>query len=139
MRRRRRLDAGLGLCAVLAAVDIIGLAAFAMPDDAPPVVVMVVAAMLGVLTLAALKPAYAGRRGGVATIVWSRALSALLGVPVYFASDAPGWAEVATAVLIALTVVALVLLRAQHQEARPLPGLRSVLRGLEHSRGLLPR
>lgn len=112
-----RLDAGLALCAVLAAVDIIGLAAFAMPDDAPPAVVMVAAAILGVLTLAALKPAYAARRGGVATVVWSRTLSALLGIPVYFASDAPGWAEVATAVLIALTVVALVLLRAQHQEA----------------------
>ena len=118
MRRRRRFDAGLGLCAVLAAVDIIGLAAFAMPDDAPPAVVIVVAAILGVLTLAALKPASAGRRGGVAIVVWSRALSALLGIPVYFASDAPGGAEVATAVLITLTVVALVLLRApQHQEA----------------------
>ena len=52
MTRRRRLDVGLGLCAVLAAVDIIGLAAFGMPDDAPPAVVIVVAAILGVLTLA---------------------------------------------------------------------------------------
>ena len=89
-----------------------------MPDDAPPAVVMVVAAILGVLTLAALKPAYAGRGGGLATVAWSRVLSALLGIPVYFASDAPGWAEVATAVLIALTGVALVLLRAaRRQEA----------------------
>ena len=71
----RTLNVGLGLCAVLAAVDIIGLAALAMPDDAPPAVFIVVAAIL--LTLAGLKPAYAGRRGGVATVVWSRTLSAL--------------------------------------------------------------
>ncbi len=118
MRRRRTLNVGLVLCAVLAAVDIIGLIGLAMPDDAPPAVVMVVAAILGVLTVAALQPAYTGRRGGLATVVWSRALSALLGIPVYLASDAPAWAEVATAVLIALTAVALALLRApQHQEA----------------------
>ncbi len=118
MTNRRKLNVGLGLCAVLAGVDIIGLVGLAMPDEAPPAVMIVVAAILGLLTLAALKPAYAGQRGGRATVVWSRVLSALWGIPVYFASDAPGWAEVATAVLIALTAVALVLLRAaQHQEA----------------------
>ena len=118
MTGRRTLNIGLGLCAVLAAVDIIGLIGFAMPDDAPPAVVMVVAAILGVVTLAALKPAHAGQRGGRTTVVWSRALSALSAIPVYFASDAPGWAEVAAAVLIALTAVALVLLRAApRQEA----------------------
>ncbi len=36
MTGRRTLNLGLGLCAVLAAVDIIGLVGFVMPDDAPP-------------------------------------------------------------------------------------------------------
>jgi ABC-type Na+ efflux pump permease subunit len=116
MTGRRTLNVGLGLCAVLAVVDIIGLVGLAMPDDAPPAVVMVVAAILGALTLAALRPAHAGRRGGMATVVSSRVLSALWGVPVYFAPNAPGWAEVATAVFIALTAVALGLLRAAQRE-----------------------
>jgi len=118
MTGRRTLKLGLGLCAVLAAVDIIGLIGLAMPDDAPPAVEMVVAAILGVVTLAALKPAHAGPRRGRATVVWSRALAALWGIPFYFASDAPGWSEVATAVFIALTAVAVGVLRAaQRQEA----------------------
>ena len=118
MTGRRTLNIGLGLCAVLAAVDIIGLIGFAMPDDAPPAVVMVVAAILGVVTLAALKPAHARRRRGTAIVVWSRVLSALWGIPVYFAPDAPGWAEGAVAVFIALTAVALgLLLAARRQEA----------------------
>ncbi len=118
MTGRRTLNVGLGLCAALAAVDIIGLVGLAMPDDAPPAVVVAAAAILGVITLAALKPAHAGRRGGIATVVWSRALSALWGIPVYFAPDAPGWAEIAVAVLIALTAVALGVLRAApRQEA----------------------
>ncbi len=112
----RGRNVGLGLCAVLAAVDIIGLVGLAVPDEAPPAFVMVVAAILGALSLAALRPAHAGRRGGMATVVSSRVLSALWGIPVYFAPDAPGWAEGATAVFIALTAVALGLLPAGQRE-----------------------
>ncbi len=114
------LNVGLGLCAVLAAVDVIGLVGFAMPDDAPPGVVMVVSAILGFITLAALRAAWAGRKAGMATVAWSRVLSALWGIPVYFDTKAPGWAEVATAVFIALTALALGLLYpARRQEAYP--------------------
>ncbi len=118
MTRHRARKLGFGLCAVLAAVDILGLIGLAMRDDAPPAVVVVVGTILGVATLAALKPALAGRPGGTATVIWSRVLAALWGIPVYFASDAPGWSEVATTVFIALTAVALgVLRKAQRQEA----------------------
>lgn len=119
MTRRRMLEFGLGLCALLAAVDVIGLAGIGM-EDAPPAALIVGSAILGVITLVALKRAKVGRRGGMAAVVWSRVLSALSGIPVYFAADAPAWAEVATGVLIALTAVALGLLhKARHEAYAP--------------------
>lgn len=103
------LSIGLGLCALLAAIDVIGLAGIGM-DDAPPAGLLVGSALLGVITLAAIRPAKAGRRGGMDAVAASRVLSALLGIPVYFAADAPTWAEVATSFMIALTAAALGLL-----------------------------
>ena len=105
------LTVGLGLSAVLAAVDVVGLAGIGM-DDAPPAALVVGAAILGAVTLVALGPARAGRAGGMTAVVVSRALGALSGIPVYFAADAPGWAEVATGGILAVTAVALGLLYA---------------------------
>jgi hypothetical protein len=101
--------AGMVLCALLAALDIVGLAGFAT-DDGPPAVVMIVGAAFGVITLAALRPALAGQRGGVATVGWSRALSALWGIPVFFVDSAPTWARIVVAAGIALTVLALAMI-----------------------------
>jgi NAD-dependent oxidoreductase involved in siderophore biosynthesis len=79
-------------------------------DDAQPLFVLVLGAALGVVTLAALRPALRQSRRGLFAVVGSRALSSLLGVPVYFAAEAPGWAEVATSVSIVFTVLGVALL-----------------------------
>lgn len=97
------------LCGLLAALDIVGLAGFVTGDGAPAVV-MIVGAASGVITLAALRPALAGQRGGVATVEWSRGLSALWGIPVFFVDSAPTWARIVVAVGIALTVLALAMI-----------------------------
>lgn len=112
MTRSRKVTIALGVFALLGAVDVLGLVGFAMPDDAPPAAVMIIGAVFGVITLGALKPAATGRRGGLATVVSSRVVSALFGIPVFFANDAPGWAQAAVAVSMALTVVGLALIYA---------------------------
>jgi hypothetical protein len=50
MARSFRHSAGIAICALLALADVVGLAGTGM-DDAPPVVVFVIAAALGVVTL----------------------------------------------------------------------------------------
>src|SRR3954469_6696842 len=116
------LKAGIAICALLAAVDVIGLAGSGM-DDAPPFFVIAIGAALGVVTLAALRPALRQQGGGLWTVICSRLLSALWGLPVFFADDAPGWAQVATVVSLALTAAGGGLLvpfarRPASQEAR---------------------
>lgn len=102
------LRSGLVICALLAALDIVGLSGFAA-DDGPPAAVMIVGAVLGVVTLVVLRPALGGGRGALATVGVSRVVSALLGAGVFFADNAPTWAKVVVTVAIGLTVVGLAL------------------------------
>jgi|tagenome__1003787_1003787.scaffolds.fasta_scaffold16899946_2 hypothetical protein len=60
-------SAGLVICALLASVDVLGIASTGM-DDSPPLFVLLLAAALGVVTLAALRPALQDRRAGVLLI-----------------------------------------------------------------------
>lgn len=115
MTRPRTLTTGLAICGVLAAVDVLGLAGAGM-EDAPPLFVVILGAVFGVVTLAALRPALAGQAMGVRTVVWSRALSALWGLPVYFVDDAPVWAKVAVGACLALTAVGLALIYAAQRD-----------------------
>jgi hypothetical protein len=63
-------------------------------------------------------PAWRGSRGGLLTIIGSRAISALLSVPVFFVDEAPGWARIATAIAITATVIGIgLLVAARHQPA----------------------
>ena len=107
MNRSFNHTAGVAICALLALVDVVGLISIGM-DDAPPLIISVGTAVLGVVTLAALRPARRYVRS--VTVIASRGLSALGGLPVYFVSGAPGWAKVATTIAIALTVVGIALL-----------------------------
>jgi FtsH-binding integral membrane protein len=109
MNSHTNLKTGAAICALLAVVDIVGLAGSGM-DDAPPFFVIAIAAVLGLATLAALRPALRQATGGLWTVIISRVLSALWGLPVYFADEAPFWAKVATTVAIALTVLGVGLL-----------------------------
>jgi hypothetical protein len=109
MTRSFKYSAGIAICALLALVDVVGLAGAGM-DDAPPLLLIVMAAALGVVTLGALRPALHHSRAGLVTVIASRVLSVLLGLPVYFVTGAPAWAQMATTVSIAFTVLAVTLL-----------------------------
>ncbi len=94
---------------MLGVVDVAGVLEIGA-DDGPPVAVIIGGVVLGLITLIALPPAWRDRRGGLTAVVTSRVVSALLGVPAFFADDAPGWAPVAVAIGLALTVVAVGLI-----------------------------
>src|SRR5689334_10147246 len=104
MNRSSAAVTGLIICALLGLLDLIGLAGLGM-DPGPPVGIVLGGAALGVVTLGAVVPAWRGSRGGLFTIIASRAISALLSVPVFFVDEAPGWARIATAIAITATVI----------------------------------
>jgi len=96
------------LFAVAAVIDIAFLPAIGT-DDAPiPVIILL--ALLGAGTLAALVAARRGSRPALITAVVLRLVSVLLAIVSFFAG-APVWVMIAEAVVIGSTVVALVLLR----------------------------
>jgi hypothetical protein len=97
------------LFAVAAVIDIAFLSAVGS-DDAAPVPVIVVFALLGAGTLAALVPARRGSRPALITAVVLRVVSALLAFVSFFAG-APVLVMIAEAIVIVSTVAALVLLR----------------------------
>jgi O-antigen/teichoic acid export membrane protein len=105
MIRSRDFAIGVGICALLGLLDIVGLAGI-NAKDAPPPPVVTGGAALGLITLAGALLVWRDRRGGMATVVVSRALSAFLAMPVFFVDNAPNWARVIVAIGIALTVVA---------------------------------
>ena len=96
------------LFAVAAVIDIAFLSAIGTEDA--PVPVIIILAVLGALTLAALVPARRGSRPALVTVVVARLVSALLAIVSFFAG-APLWVMIAEAVVIVSTVAALVLLR----------------------------
>jgi len=105
------------ISAFLGAVDIVSVLG-AGADPGPPLPVLLIGAVLGIITLIGVSLAWRGKRGGVPTVGVSRVLSALSGVPVFFIGDeAPDWAPPAVAVAIVLTVVALVLLHVGRRKA----------------------
>ena len=115
MTRSRTFTIGLVISAVLGAVDVFSVIG-AGADDGPPAAVLGISLVMGVITLVGVSLAWRGRRGGVAAVVASRVLSALLGVPAFFVDEAPEWAPPAVAIGIALTVLALALLYAGRRE-----------------------
>jgi hypothetical protein len=101
--------------AILGFIDV-GLLGVIGSHGAPPLVVNIVLATLGLVTLGLLPAARRGIRAAVMTIVCTRVLSALLAVPPFFLG-APVWVKVLEGVLIVGTVAALVLLRGAGTEA----------------------
>ncbi|HUR24349.1 MAG TPA: hypothetical protein VMZ73_10800 [Acidimicrobiales bacterium] len=100
---------GLVISALLGAIDVLSIAG-AGADDGPPAVVLAIGLVLGLVTLVGVWLAWRGDSRGFVAVVVSRVLSALLGVPAFFADDAPDWAPAAVGVGIVLTAVALWLL-----------------------------
>jgi hypothetical protein len=107
--RSRIFTAGLVICALLGLADVL-LALDVGSDDAPPVAVLIIGAVLGLITLFGVRLAWRDTDRGVTAIVVSRVLSALSGVPAFFVDDAPDWAPAAVALSIVLTLVGVGLL-----------------------------
>ena len=109
MVQSRQYRIGLVLCAVLAVVDVLSVGA-AGADDGPPVAVVAIGFVLGLVTLVGVWLAWRGDERGFMTVVVSRVLSALLGIPGFFVEEAPDWVPAAVGIFLVLTIVALWLL-----------------------------
>lgn len=118
MTRSRRFTAGLVLSGILGAVDVLSVAGLGA-DEGPPTFVVVIGFVLGVITLVGVSLAWRGKPAGVTTVVVSRVLSVLLGIPAFFAEEAPDWAPPAVAIGIALTVLALALVYSGRRTTAP--------------------
>jgi len=97
------LKFGIAICGFLALTDVAGLAGAGM-DDAPPFAVIALGAVVGLATLAALRPALRQVPAALWVVIATRAFSALSSLPPFFI-DVSTWIRVACAVAIALAVV----------------------------------
>jgi len=74
------------------------------------VLVTLIGAVLGVITLVGARMAWRGGRSGVVTVIVSRVLSALLALPAFFVDDVPDWVPPVAGIFVVLTVVGVGLL-----------------------------
>ena len=106
-------NAATAIFAVLGLIDV-ALAGVIGSPGAPPLIVSLGVAALGLITLLALVPARRGSRGALTAIVVTRVISAVLAVPAFFL-NAPAWVMAVEGFVIAATITALVLV---HQQRR---------------------
>ena len=99
--------------AMLGLIDV-ALAGVIGSSEAPPLIVSLGVAALGLITLLSLVPARRGSRGALVAIVVTRVISAVLAVPAFFL-NAPAWVTAVEGFVIAATITALVLV---HQQGR---------------------
>jgi hypothetical protein len=107
---------GLVIAAVLGLGDLLSLLG-PTPDgqEGPPFAVLVLGTLLGLVTLAAIVPAWrTGSRVALRVVAGTRILSALTSIPAFFV-DIPAGLRAAAAVGFALTVVCVVLVLAPAQ------------------------
>ena len=118
MSLSRSLTAGLGIAVVLALANLLVLIGINDPN-APPALVVILALVLGLVTLAGVWATWRGQRGGIPTVIAALLIDNVgLGVPSFFDPAAPPWILIAVATAIALTLLATGLLIA----ARSNPG-----------------
>jgi O-antigen/teichoic acid export membrane protein len=111
MVQSRQYRIGLVISALLGVVDVVSIAG-AGADDGPPAAVLAIGFLVGLVTLVGVWLAWRGDERGFLMVVVSRVISALLGVPAFFADDAPDWAPAAVGIGLVVTAVALWLLYA---------------------------
>jgi hypothetical protein len=102
---------GLSILALLGVLDVVELV-LTGTDQGPPVIVSIIVALLGVITLVAVVPAWRGSRAGTFIVFGSRILSAALLVPAFFISGTPGWVQVMAVAVIVLTIMGIWLVAA---------------------------
>jgi uncharacterized membrane protein len=98
-----------GIFAVLGLIDV-ALTGVIGSKDAPPLVVSLAVAALGLVTLLSLVAARRGSRPALTAIVVTRVISAVLAVPAFFL-DAPAWVMAVEGFVIVATISALILVR----------------------------
>jgi len=107
--------------AALVLLGLLSLADLSLPfvtdGDNPPMSVAVISAALGVASLVCLRGAWRGHRPSLIGVVVSRLLSALLTLPAFFLGDVPAGVVAASAVTVALTVLAIVVALAGSRQA----------------------
>jgi hypothetical protein len=106
-------NAATAIFALLGLIDVALTAVIGSPD-APPLIVSLGVAALGLITLLSLVPARRGNRGALTAVVATRVISAVLAVPAFFL-NAPAWVPAVEGFIIAATITALVLV---HQQGR---------------------
>jgi len=120
MTRTRNLTVGLVIAGLLGILDLPSFLMSSDSGDGPPLPVAIVSTVLGLITLVALYFGWRGDRRALWTVAGSRILSALLGVPAFFA-DIPGGIKIAVAVFLVVTLFAVGLivseLRKVHQSS----------------------
>jgi hypothetical protein len=99
----------LVLFGLLSVADIVSLVA--TDGEHPPYAIAAIGAVLGVASLWFVVRIWRGDWRGVFVLLGLRVLSALTAVPAFFVSDVPTAAVVAAAAIIALTAVAVLMLR----------------------------
>jgi hypothetical protein len=104
-------NAATAIFAVLGLIDVALTGVIGSPD-APPLIVSLAVAALGLITLLALVPARRGSRGALIAVAVTRVISAVLAVPAFFL-NAPAWVMIIEGFVIAGTITAVVLVRQQ--------------------------
>ena len=108
-------NAATAIFTILGLIDV-ALTAVIGSSGAPPVIVSLGVAALGLITLLALPYARRGSRGALTAIVVTRVISAALAVPAFFL-NAPAWVMAVEGFVIVATITALVLVRRQSRPA----------------------
>jgi hypothetical protein len=104
-------NAATAIFALLGLIDVALTAVIGSPD-APPLIVSLGVAAIGLITLLSLVPARRGNRGALTAVVVTRVISAVLAVPAFFL-NAPAWVTAVEGFVIAATITALVLVHQQ--------------------------
>lgn len=104
-------NASTGIFALLGLIDVALTGVIGSPD-APPLIVSLGVAALGLITLLSLVPARRGSRPALIAVVVTRVISAVLAVPAFFL-NAPVWVMIVEGFVIVATITALILMRQQ--------------------------
>jgi hypothetical protein len=116
----RPVSLGHAATAIFATLGLIDVALTAVigSSDAPPLIVSLGVAALGLITLLALVPARRGSRGALTAIVVTRVISAVLAVPAFFL-NAPAWVMAVEGFVIVATITAMILVHRQSRASAP--------------------
>ena len=106
---------GVVLAVLLGLVDVVGLLALgytpAPGEQGPPDVVLIFAAVMGLITIAAAVIGWVrNSRGGLRVAAATRLLSMITGLPAFFVDGVPAALVVASAVGLIITLVTVALL-----------------------------